>query len=462
MPVDDYLKGNAIGQQIGQAAGQVVQQYRAKKAAKAEQEEYGRFLEEGALGVTKPDRLKEGAAEWRDLAQQRSQRQEFKGVTEKITQGQTGINEAMDAHGARMTDAERQELALGRTALQRSPEVSATRRPLVGAINEDGSPQEEIVVETPWGEVNMEKHAMLVRKEIAETTESHAYRMDLYNAALARYPNNTYVKEHIAALIGQENSKLQNFWKALEIQNGIETKRFEGSRDAALKRIEAQGRIDSQGGTQKEVDEARIAAETKRDTAKEALMKEREIAVAREKGALDLKVAQEKGSAADEALSSPYGIARSKEAAKKLQGTYEQATNLSFALEAMKALRTESNGGEILDRDAVSRGTALAADARTAVKELAKLGVLSKEDYKLIDEQIPPDPLAFDFIPGSDPIMAKIDAYSEMLEKKIETAKKTYLSDTRNPPAEQPQKTQTPGNFTLTKEDEDILGKYLQ
>ena len=125
-------------------------------------------------------------------------------------------------------------------------------------------------------------------------------------------------------------------------------------------------------------------------------------------------------------LSTPYGPARDDDSAKKLRGAYEQSQNLQRALQQMKAVR-DRVGPELLEREDVAEGQTAASEAKLALKELARLGVLSATDFMFLDQMIPSDPTSFDWVPFSDPIMKKIDQAIEAAGAREKTALGAYL-----------------------------------
>lgn len=129
----------------------------------------------------------------------------------------------------------------------------------------------------------------------------------------------------------------------------------------------------------------------------------------------------------EEELKTPYGKAQDADSAKKLRTSYEQSNNLQRALGTMKRIR-ETVGTEVLEREDVAEGQQAAAEAKLALKELAKLGVLSSTDYTFLDQLLPADPTSFDFVPFSDPIMAKIEKAIESANAREEVGRKTYLA----------------------------------
>jgi hypothetical protein len=125
-----------------------------------------------------------------------------------------------------------------------------------------------------------------------------------------------------------------------------------------------------------------------------------------------------------------YGLARTKDDAKKLKDAQELKGAFDSKLTEMIDLRKKHGGGEIWNREDVSRGKQLATDTLLLYKDLAKLGVLSKSDEKLLNKVIPEDPLAYSFAPGQDPILSNLEKFKAGAEKDFETRLNTRL---RNP-----------------------------
>lgn len=87
-----------------------------------------------------------------------------------------------------------------------------------------------------------------------------------------------------------------------------------------------------------------------------------------------------------------FAQAASKEDAKEIREAASVYADLRGTIAAVRKLR-EDYGAEVVDRAAIGRANDLAASARTQLKDLQKLGALSATDYKLIDDQIPAEPL---------------------------------------------------------------------
>src|SRR5690606_37773603 len=105
-------------------------------------------------------------------------------------------------------------------------------------------------------------------------------------------------------------------------------------------------------------------------------------------------------------LQTNYGVALTKDDAKKLKDAGEKKASFDRKLGEMIALR-EKYGGDVLNREAVARGKQLSKDLLLAYKDLSKLGVLSQSGEAILNAIIPEDPLNFNLsgLVGQDPTM---------------------------------------------------------
>lgn len=106
-----------------------------------------------------------------------------------------------------------------------------------------------------------------------------------------------------------------------------------------------------------------------------------------------------------------FGEARTLDDAKKLKDASEMKTKFDRQLDELIALRESHGGGALLDRDDVGRAKQLSKDLLLTYKDMSKLGVLSQSDNEILNAIIPPDPLAYDFVPGQDPILHKMKKF---------------------------------------------------
>ena len=112
-----------------------------------------------------------------------------------------------------------------------------------------------------------------------------------------------------------------------------------------------------------------------------------------------------------EELLTPVGEARTKDDAKKVKAGFEAKQEFDSMLDEMIQLR-ETQGGEMLNREAVGRGKQLSKQLLLKMKDMAKLGVLSKSDEDILNAIIPSDPLAFrgplEMVSGQDSVMSQL------------------------------------------------------
>ena len=126
-----------------------------------------------------------------------------------------------------------------------------------------------------------------------------------------------------------------------------------------------------------------------------------------------LEKKEEKKQIEIDSLTTPFGQALTKDDAKQLKSAYESKGKFDIRVKEMIELRQKHKGGTFFNREDVDRGKQLSKDLLLQYKDMAKLGVLSQADEKILNAIIPPDPLAYDFIPGQDPIMNNLIKFQE-------------------------------------------------
>jgi hypothetical protein len=131
------------------------------------------------------------------------------------------------------------------------------------------------------------------------------------------------------------------------------------------------------------------------------------------------KLYQDKAEENQDLLVPGYGIALTKTDAKELKDAVLSKLEVDRILSEMEDLR-KKHGFEVLDRAAVERGQQLSKMLLVQYKNLAKLGVLSESDEKLINAIIPEDPLGMKAPWGEDPILSSIDKLKTDFRKKLE------------------------------------------
>jgi len=119
------------------------------------------------------------------------------------------------------------------------------------------------------------------------------------------------------------------------------------------------------------------------------------------------KEAEGKAEKAEQLLVPGMGYALTADDAKKLKEAQETKKSFDRKLDELQQLRSEY-GVEYMNREAVARGKQLSNSLLLDFKNLAKLGVLSQSDEKIINAIIPEDPLGQDYAIGQDPILSGI------------------------------------------------------
>jgi hypothetical protein len=130
-------------------------------------------------------------------------------------------------------------------------------------------------------------------------------------------------------------------------------------------------------------------------------------------------------------LQTQFGIANTEQDAKTLKDAYEEKANFDSKINEMIKLREDNNGGALFDREAVARGKQLSKDLLLSYKNMAKLGVLSASDEKIINAIIPADPLEYNSplaaIQGQDPILHQLKSFKKDSDKDFSTKVATRI-----------------------------------
>jgi hypothetical protein len=151
-------------------------------------------------------------------------------------------------------------------------------------------------------------------------------------------------------------------------------------------------------------------------------------------------------------LTTQFGIANTEQDAKTLKDAYEEKSNFDNKINEMIKLREDNNGGAFFDREAVARGKQLSKDLLLSYKNMAKLGVLSASDEKIINAIIPADPLEYNSpmsaIQGQDPILHTLKSFKSDSDKDFNTKVKTRIRGGGS------ESNQSPSSFpkTITKD----------
>jgi hypothetical protein len=125
----------------------------------------------------------------------------------------------------------------------------------------------------------------------------------------------------------------------------------------------------------------------------------------------------------------PYGLANDPEGAKKVRDTAAIHEDITSIINDMKALR-KAKGREVLDRQSVAAGQTYGNTLLLKMKDMYKLGVLSKSDEAILDKILPRDPLST--TTNDSTIEAMLNTVQKMADKSKEGIMKQNLM---KPPA---------------------------
>lgn len=134
------------------------------------------------------------------------------------------------------------------------------------------------------------------------------------------------------------------------------------------------------------------------------------------------QTASEKQTRLADELWTPMGQAKTKNDAKILKDAYTGYEGTKSNLDDLIRVRGEK-GAEVMDRKAVNQAKTIAADLTVQYKDLAKLGVLSKDDYRLLERLIPSDPLQFDIMAHTP---AALQQARDLIDTRMEAFSRGY------------------------------------
>lgn len=186
----------------------------------------------------------------------------------------------------------------------------------------------------------------------------------------------------------------------------------------------------------------------------EMKMKQQEYALNREAQSFNKRLAMEDR---NRDYQTNYGEARTRDDAKQIKAGAEMKEKFDRQLKELIELRKDK-GVEYFDREAVTRGKQLSKDLLLTYKDMAKLGVLSQSDEKILNAIIPDDPLGQDMILGQDPILYKLEKFQGDANADFDSRLNNRLLNpekrTDKKPVDQFPKTLRKGNQTTTVDNE--------
>lgn len=137
---------------------------------------------------------------------------------------------------------------------------------------------------------------------------------------------------------------------------------------------------------------------------------------------LKTQLAKDKSDKAGEDLWTPLGTAKTKNDAKLIKDAHSSYLDSKMGVQELIDLR-KSKGAEFMDREAVAKGKMAAANLLLQYKTLVKLGVLSKDDYRLLDRIVPQDPLQVDVMEDTP---AKLAQFDKEVDRKMDAFARSY------------------------------------
>lgn len=146
---------------------------------------------------------------------------------------------------------------------------------------------------------------------------------------------------------------------------------------------------------------------------------------------------EQKQAEKDELLQTTYGMARTTDDAKKIKDGAVLKKNFDAKLQELIDIRKAAGGGQVLDREVVTRAKQLSKDLLLDYKAMSQLGVLSQSDHEILNAIIPEDPTAYrgivEAVQGQDSILSNLQKFKS--DKELDF--KNKLSEMlRNPPQE--------------------------
>lgn len=219
-----------------------------------------------------------------------------------------------------------------------------------------------------------------------------------------------------------EQTGLGKFYSNLDTKR--ETKQRHADNERALKTEERMGKVTAAAYSE---DQNNLPFRQRQDAEKMRLASELRQ---RENSA---KAKQDKTKTDDirERTVPGLGLAYTKNDAKQLKTGAEMKGKFDRQIGEMIALR-KKYGVEYANREAVARGQQLAKDLLLTYKNLAKLGVLSVSDEKIVNAIIPSDPLGQDWMPFQDSIAHALDKFKYDIDEDYKTTLKMRLIETND------------------------------
>jgi len=199
----------------------------------------------------------------------------------------------------------------------------------------------------------------------------------------------------VAEALGSKEQALKNWYRAKDLEH-------------KAKQAEYTNALKEKWAAERAQTAAERKAKAESDTAFQQDITRTNQQIRQSEIARDIAKEQEgKAEKAEQLLVPGLGYALTADDAKKLKEAQETKKSFDRKLDELEKLRSEY-GVEYMNREAVARGKQLSNSLLLDFKNLAKLGVLSQSDEKIINSIIPEDPLGQDYAIGQDPILSGI------------------------------------------------------
>lgn len=149
------------------------------------------------------------------------------------------------------------------------------------------------------------------------------------------------------------------------------------------------------------------------------------------------------------ALQTPYGVANTPDDAKQVKSADEEKKNFDSKIVELISLREKYGGGNLpgINKQDQARAEQLSKDLLLSYKNMAKLGVLSQSDEKIINAIIPEDPLRMrgiaEVVQGEDSILNNLQKFKSDSDKDFSNKVQNRIRGGGSYQPQEPQQQQT-------------------
>jgi hypothetical protein len=162
------------------------------------------------MGYAAGNAIARGLSEWKSIQRDKQEKSEFDGAMALASQRRSAARQAIDPQ-------DEQLLREYEARAKRSPGARISVRQ-TGNVQEDGTAEEEQVIETPEGDIPVGQVLMLRQRNQQNKTALQIADVDLIMELQARYPNNRYVKQWAASTYAGIQQQQDIFAKQVQQQ----------------------------------------------------------------------------------------------------------------------------------------------------------------------------------------------------------------------------------------------------